>query len=140
MRAAGAFLPSGFSFFSCSRATRLGNNTWRCFSFVLERAWHAAVPKDHSSPSVDFQAQGGVQESSHLKEKLESQACSVSPRNPLSMFPCWLYPSLFLLPAFPSWKDHWAQEGWKEGSSLHWDSFQALKILLFCNPARAQEL
>ena len=33
------------------------------------------------------------------------------------------------LPAFPSWKDHWAQEGRGEGSGLLWDSFQALKSL-----------
>lgn len=45
-----------------------------------------------------------------------------------SMFPCWLHPSLSpSLPAFPSWRDHWAQEGWEDGSSLLWDSFQALK-------------
>lgn len=56
------------------------------------------------------------------------------------MFPCWLYPSLFLSSRLPVLEGPLGTGGLKGGSGLHRDSFQALKGLPPpCNLAWAQE-
>lgn len=80
------------------------------------------------SPLSGFTGTGWSAE--FLEENLESLVLFPVPRGPSVHVSVLALPCLLLcLPAFPSWKDHCAWQSWKEGSSLCWDSFQALKSL-----------